>query len=145
MSLVLTAWRTTTAAVQTTQVEPRVGIRRLSVGSVAAGTRPYDSSPAAPSSARGSSCLRTAEGDPGGPAVGRGVRAYVRGFDDRFRGGRDDAASRRLGVDYIEEVTAIGEDQEPAKRHGSAADPNCSPRAAATAVADRDRETGPSR
>ena len=74
-----------------------------------------------------------------------GARAYVRGFDDRFRGGRDDAASRRLGVDYIEEVTAIGEDQEPALRHGSAADPNCSPRAAATAAADRDRETGPSR
>ena len=74
-----------------------------------------------------------------------GARAYVRGFDDRFRGGRDDAASRRLGVDYIEEVTAIGEDQEPALRHGRAADPNCSPRAAATAAADRDRETVPSR
>ena len=78
------------------------------------------------------------------------ARAYVRGFDDRFGGAsRDDAAGRRLGVDYVREVTVIGEDQQAALRYGprraSAAAPDRSPRAAAAVAADRGRETGPSR
>ena len=78
------------------------------------------------------------------------ARAYARGFDDCFRGAsRDDAASRRLGVDYVKEVTAIGEDQQAALRYGprsgSAGGPEHSPRAAAVAAGDRDRDTGPSR
>ncbi|MYN64940.1 MAG: DUF1738 domain-containing protein [Acidobacteria bacterium] len=76
------------------------------------------------------------------------ARAYVRGFDDRLRGAsRADAAGRRLGVDYVREVTAIGEDQQAALRYcpppGSAGAPERSPRAAA--AGDRDRDAGPSR
>ena len=38
------------------------------------------------------------------------ARAYYRGRDDHFRGAsREDAAGRRQKVDYVKEVTAIGE------------------------------------
>ena len=75
------------------------------------------------------------------------ARAYARGFDDRFRGAsRADAAGRRLKVDYVKEVTAIGEDQQAALRYGprggSARAAERSPHAAA---GDRDRDTMPSR
>ena len=74
------------------------------------------------------------------------ARAYVRGFDDHFRGAsREDAASRRLGVDYVKEVTAVGEDQQAALRYaprgGSARAAERTPQAAG----DRDRDTMPSR
>ena len=70
------------------------------------------------------------------------ARAYVRGFDDHFRGAsRDDAASRRLGVDYVKEVTAIGENDQATLRY--------SPRGgrfdAARAADDRQRDTAPAR
>ena len=78
------------------------------------------------------------------------ARAYTRGFDDHFRGAsREDAGRRRLQVDYVEEVTAIGEDRQAALRYGprggSARAAERSPHAAAAAVGDRDRDTMPSR
>ena len=77
------------------------------------------------------------------------ARAYARGFDDHFRGASPaDAAGRRLQVDYVKEVTAIGEDQQAALRYGprgsSARAAERSPLAAA-AAGDRDRDTAPSR
>ncbi len=37
------------------------------------------------------------------------ARAYRRGFDDHVRGAsREDAVDRRLPVDYVKEVPAIG-------------------------------------
>ena len=79
------------------------------------------------------------------------ARAYVRGFDDHFRGagrgaGRDDAASRRLGVDYVREVTAIGEDQQAALRYGPrAGSARAAERSPHAAAGDRDWDTMPSR
>ena len=70
------------------------------------------------------------------------ARAYYRGYDDHFRGAsRDDAASRRLRVDYVGEVTAIGEDDNVALRYAPRGDPQ-RPRAVPVAAdapqADRD-------
>ena len=49
----------------------------------------------------------------------RDARPCHRGWDDHFRGvSREDAASRRLRVDYVREVTAIGEDRRAALRCG---------------------------
>ena len=78
------------------------------------------------------------------------ARAYARGFDDHFRGASPaEAAGRRLQVDYVKEVTAIGEDQQAALRYGgrgsSARAAERSPHAAAAAAGDRDRDTAPSR
>ena len=79
------------------------------------------------------------------------ARAYVRGFDDHFRGAsRDDAGSRRLGVDYVKEMTAIGENNQAALRYsprrGRAADPHRPPRAVPAAPdasrADHDAALG---
>lgn len=47
------------------------------------------------------------------------ARAYARGFDDHFREASPaDAAGGRVQVDYVKEVTAIGEDQQAALRYG---------------------------
>ena len=96
------------------------------------------------------------------------ARAYYRGYDDHFRGAsRDDAAGRRLRVDYVREATAIGEDDKAALRYAPQRPPRAVPAAAdappadhgaalrdlgrsrqvinPAAVGDRQRDTGPSR
>ena len=84
------------------------------------------------------------------------ARAYARGFDDHFRGAsRNDAAGRRLRVDYVKVVTAVGENDRAALRYApprpSATErsPRAVPAAAdaspADRVGDRHRDTGPSR
>ena len=102
------------------------------------------------------------------------ARAYRRGFDDHVRGAsREDAADRRLQVDYVKEVAAIGENERAelryAPRRERAGDPPRSPRAVPVAadashlehdaalrdverrainravVGDRQRDGGPSR
>ena len=78
------------------------------------------------------------------------TRAYVRGFDDHVRGAsRADADRRRLQVDYVREVTAIGEDRQGALRFGtrgaSVRAAERSPHAVAASAGDRDRDSAPSR
>ena len=67
------------------------------------------------------------------------ARAYHRGRDDHFRGAsREDAAGRRLQVDYVKEVTSIGENDlatlRYAPRRGRAGGPERSPRAVPAAA-----------
>ena len=62
--------------------------------------------------------------------------------------GEEHAASRRLGVDYVKEATALGEDWQAALRYGprqGSAGAERSPRTITAAAADRGRDTGPSR
>ncbi|MYH30719.1 MAG: DUF1738 domain-containing protein [Acidobacteria bacterium] len=74
------------------------------------------------------------------------AKAYARGFDDRFRGAsRDAAAARRLQVDYVKEVTAIGEDQQAALRYGPRGSSARAAERSPHVAGDRDRDTAPSR
>ena len=74
------------------------------------------------------------------------ARAYARGFDDHFRGASPaEAAGRRLQVDYVKEVTAIGEDQQAALRYGPRGGSARAAERTPHAAGDRDRDTAPSR
>ncbi len=78
------------------------------------------------------------------------ARAYHRGYDDRFRGAsRDDAASRRNQVDYVKEVTAVGEDVQAQLRYTprreTARDEERTRQPAASLAAERQRDVGLSR
>ncbi len=79
------------------------------------------------------------------------ARAYARGRDDHFRGAsREDAAGRRLQVDYVKEVTSIGENDLAKLRYtprrpragGQERSPRAVPAAADAPQAGRDPVLG---